>query len=425
LNSDSTTVGIPGSDFPGVKAVLKVSEGDRVSAGDVLFQDKRDSRICSFSPVSGRVAQIHRGARRTLTSISIVQSGGVEQGATEVAPAIPQDRGALITLLLGSGMWARLRQRPFGTIPLTTVKPRMLFISAMDSGEGAPDPMILLSQEMTAFRLGLELFSLLPTEETVLCLQKKLSIQPLKTGALKQVTFSGKQSGSLPGTHIHRLSNPTPDNPVFAIDYRTVIELGQLLSGMTTEAEHRVEISGEGISRPGIYAATPGTPIKLLLERAGGSMDLPNIRVVAGPALDGRQISSANAFLGVFENQLRVLAETPLKGSRGLPGLPVFDRTSLLAKICTRDIFAPTETNMNGAFASMVPAESIERVWPHRVPVIPLLRALVTEDDETALALGALAFIEEDMSRVSWACPGKYNYGQALRAFLDRIQLDM
>lgn len=425
MKSDLTTVGILGSDFPGVKPALKVSEGDCVSAGDVLFHDKRDSQICAFAPVSGLVLQIHRGVGRTLTSMAIAQEGLVEQGIPYVNRGVPDDREALTSALLISGLWARLRQRPFGTVPLTSIRPRKLFVTALESRPGAADPIALVQTEMAAFKLGLEAFCLLPTQETVLCLRQPLAILPMQKGLLRQVTFPGKHPNGLPGTHIHLLSNPTPDNPVLAVDARTVVELGQLLAGVTATADRTVDVSGEGLSRPGIYTAAPGASIRKLLEQAGGSVDLPNIRVIAGSALDGRQVGLNNAFLGVFEHQLQVLNETPLRGSRGLRGLPVFDRTGLLARIGLRGVFARTGTHMNGAIASMVPAESMERVWPHRVPVIPLLRALVTEDDDTALDLGALAFVEEDMSLVSWACPGKYDYGQALRAFLDRIQLDM
>ena len=425
MKSDLTTVGILGSDFPGVKPALTVSEGDSVSAGEVLFHDKRDSQICAFAPVSGQVLKIHRGAGRTLTSIAIAQEGLIAPSIPYLKQAAPEDRDALISVLLISGLWARLRQRPFGTVPLTSIRPRKLFVAALESRPGAADPIPFVQKEMAAFKLGLEAFCLLPTQETVLCLRQSLPILPMKKGLLRQITFPGKHPNGLPGTHIHLLSNPTPDNPVLAVDARTVVELGQLLSGVTGTADRSVDVSGEGLSRPGIYTALPGASIGALLEQAGGSFDLPNIRVIAGSALDGRQIGLNNAFLGVFEHQLQVLGETPLRGSRGLRGLPVFDRTGLFASIGLRDIFARTGTHMNGATASMVPAESMERVWPHRVPVIPLLRALVTEDDDTALDLGALAFVEEDMSLVSWACPGKYDYGQALRAFLDRVQLDM
>jgi Na+-transporting NADH:ubiquinone oxidoreductase subunit A len=425
LNSDLTTVGILGGDFPGVKPALKVSKGDSVSAGDVLFHDKRDSQICAFAPVSGQVLQIHRGPGRTLTSIAIAQEGLIEQGIPYVNHAVPEDRDVLISVLLVTGLWTRLRQRPFGTVPRTSIRPRKLFVTALESRPGAADPISLVQAELAAFKLGLEAFCLLPTEETILCLRQPLPLLPIKKGLLRQMTFPGKHPNGLPGTHVHLLSNPTPDNPVLVVDARTVVELGQLLSGVSATADRTVEVSGEGLSRPGIYTAVQGASIGKLLEQAGGSVDLPNIRVIAGSALDGRQVSLNNAFLGVFEHQLQVLNETPLRGSRGLRGLPVFDRTGFLARIGLRDIFARTGTHMNGAIASMVPAESMERVWPHRVPVIPLLRALVTEDDDTALDLGALAFVEEDMSLVSWACPGKYDYGQALRAFLDRIQLDM
>lgn len=429
LKPNLITVGVLGSDFPGVRPILMVDEGDKVSVGDKLFHDKRDAQICAFSPVSGRVNQILRGAGRALTAISIDQMDDSEPFVAGVDSTMPKNRDALIALLSASGLWTRLRQRPFGTVPLTNTRPQKLFISAMDSSPGVVDPITLIHQEMEAFRSGLEAFCLLPTEETFLCVKQTLPVAPVKSGSLQQVVFgrafSGNYAADLAGTHIHRLADPSPEHPVFSIDIRTVLELGWLLSGARAKKDRDVYISGKSLSRPGWYSAPPGASIKDLLAQAGGSFDQPNIRVVAGSTLAGRLVGTNSAYLGASEDQLQVLAEAPLMGSRGLPGLPLFDRTNLLARTGLNRIFPQVGTYLNGAIAGMVPAESIERVWPHSVPVIPLLRALLTEDDETALELGALAFVEEDMSLVSWACPGKYDYGQALRAFLKRVQQDL
>ena len=53
-----------------------------------------------------------------------------------------------------------------------------------------------------------------------------------------------------------------------------------------------------------------------------------------------------------------------------------------------------------------------------------LLRALIVEDMESAIALGALELDEEDIALCSFVCPGKYEYGPILRKNLTRIEAE-
>jgi Na+-transporting NADH:ubiquinone oxidoreductase subunit A len=51
-----------------------------------------------------------------------------------------------------------------------------------------------------------------------------------------------------------------------------------------------------------------------------------------------------------------------------------------------------------------------------------LLRALLVEDLDTAVALGALELDEEDLALASFVDCGKHDFGAALRRTLDQIR---
>ena len=51
-----------------------------------------------------------------------------------------------------------------------------------------------------------------------------------------------------------------------------------------------------------------------------------------------------------------------------------------------------------------------------------LLRALIVEDMESAVTLGALELDEDDLALCTFVCPGKYEYGPILRKNLTRIE---
>jgi len=53
---------------------------------------------------------------------------------------------------------------------------------------------------------------------------------------------------------------------------------------------------------------------------------------------------------------------------------------------------------------------------------VPLLRALLVGDTESAQKLGCLELDEEDLSLCTFLCPSKYEYGPVLRENLTQIE---
>ena len=79
-------------------------------------------------------------------------------------------------------------------------------------------------------------------------------------------------------------------------------------------------------------------------------------------------------------------------------------------------------TSQQGSPRAMVPIGTYEMVMPLDVLPTQLLRALLVRDTDTAQKLGVLELDEEDVALCSFVCPGKYNYGPALRACLETIE---
>ncbi len=57
-------------DFFGLTPRMFVKEGDQVSLGQPIFHDKSDESIKIASPVSGKIIEIVRGAKRKILNIS-------------------------------------------------------------------------------------------------------------------------------------------------------------------------------------------------------------------------------------------------------------------------------------------------------------------------------------------------------------------
>ncbi len=125
-------------DFPGVTPKVVVKEQEYVMAGGPLFIDKYHPEVKFVSPVSGVVTSVERGARRKV--LNIVVEAAAEQdyedfGKKNVAS---MDAEAVKSALLGAGLFAFIKQRPYDIIADPTVTPKGIFISAFDTNPLAP-----------------------------------------------------------------------------------------------------------------------------------------------------------------------------------------------------------------------------------------------------------------------------------------------
>ena len=75
-----TRVAVMADDFPGMKASMKVVEGETVKRGQVLFEDRMCPGVLHTAPGGGRIIGIHRGAKRALQSVVIDLSAAERAG---------------------------------------------------------------------------------------------------------------------------------------------------------------------------------------------------------------------------------------------------------------------------------------------------------------------------------------------------------
>ena len=132
----STEYAVRPADFGGITPKVLVKVGDAVLVGTPLFVDKATEQVKVVSPVSGTITAVERGERRKLLSIRI------QPDSVQVAKEfeLPNGEGdAMVRLLLESGLFAYLRQRPYDVVPTPGMAPRDIFVSAFSSMPLAAD----------------------------------------------------------------------------------------------------------------------------------------------------------------------------------------------------------------------------------------------------------------------------------------------
>ena len=403
---DADHVTLQPADYRGLAARPLVSVGDDVSRGQPVLADRHHPEVVCTSFVSGKVAKIERGHRRTLARVILRVEGDRErqfpQRERHRAEALPA--ADVRELLLTSGLWTSIRTRPFERIPNPGSTPRALFVTAIDTEPLAPDPAFVLSTRQQDFATGIRALSVLARGETWVCVAAGATIDVPESAHIRRVEFSGPHPAGLPGTHIHAAGLTITHEPdVWHIGYQDVAAFGELLTRGRLAGRRILSLAGTGIDRPRLVSVTPGAEISAFGLTEGAQ----NQRILAGPVSLGRP---AGAFVGRFDRQITVLSTEC--GSRGARGL----QRRIVQRLAGEDA-------QGARSGGMLPVETFERVWPYRTPPSLLLRALLIGNPEDAARLGCLGLAEDDLALLSLACPAGIDYGTALRRTLDQIEV--
>ena len=120
-------VAVKPTDFSGLVPRLLVKEGDAVQAGSPVMADKMHPEILFTSPVSGTVQEIVRGAKRKL--LAVLVKADAKQEYVDFGKEAPKSADETKELLLKTGLWGSLIQRPYGVMASLDVTPKAIFIS--------------------------------------------------------------------------------------------------------------------------------------------------------------------------------------------------------------------------------------------------------------------------------------------------------
>ncbi len=431
-------VALLASDYIGMKPRMLVLEGDEVLRGQPLFEDRKIPGVVHTAPAAGRVAAIHRGAKRALQSVVIDLNEAEQAGrptdadfqafkAYTGAAASSLSRDQVRDLLVESGLWVSLRTRPFGKVADPTRPPRSIFVTAIDTRPHAPDVALAISGRESAFNAGLAALGKLTDGPLFLCRSVGLNVGAAKIPNLRIEEFSGPHPAGLPGTHIHTLDPVGRERTAWHIGYSDVIAVGKLFQTGRLDLERVISLAGPMVKNPRLLRTRVGAHLGDLTE---GAFTPGELRVISGSVLDGTTaMGDITGFLGRYSLQVSALLEGREREFIGwlAPGFKVFSIVpTFLSKLMPgsdNQRFAMTTDTM-GSPRAMVPIGTYEEVMPLDILPTFLLRSLIAGDLEKSEQLGALELEEEDLALCTVVCPGKYDYGPILRKALTTIEAE-
>ena len=159
--------------FAGIVPKVLVKVGDKVKVGTPLMWDKAHPEIRLVAPVCGEVTAVNRGEKRKVLSVVIRPDGGTDSEAFD-APSNPAtaDAEAIKALLLQTGIWPYIKQRPNDRVAEPSLTPRDIFVTALDTAHLAPDLDYVVNGQEDTLQAGLAALTRLTSGRVYLGVQR-------------------------------------------------------------------------------------------------------------------------------------------------------------------------------------------------------------------------------------------------------------
>ena len=382
----SRSVAVLGNDYVGMKPTMLVEEGDSVSLGQPLFEDKKNPGVLITSPAGGKIEAINRGDRRALQSIVIeveaeekleeFKSFTTEEFVSATSESV---RHQLIT----SGMWAAFRTRPYSKIPSVDSSPSNIFISVLDTEPLSPDPEKIVNLRLEDFNLGISVLKRLVDCPIHISVSENSSLEIIEDEQVKKHRFSGPHPAGLVGTHMHYISPASLTNVNWTIGYQDLMAIGSLFKTGYVSTERVIALSGPQVNEPRYIKTRLGACTD---ELTAGELTQRENRIISGSVISGREAIGSYAYLGRYHNQISVIAEPNSKDREFMnwltPGPRKFSKIPLfLSSLFPKKIFK-FKALMNGSDRPIVPIGVYEEVLPLNMLPAMLLRNVVLMDTE-------------------------------------------
>ena len=413
--SSSPTYALNPDDFFGTTPKLLVKEGASLKAGDPIFFSKQDPRIKIVSPISGTIKAIERGPKRKIEKILIESNQSSEVRTHDVKNWDNLNRDALVALLLESGNWPFIKQRPYGTLANPDETPKAIFVSAIDTAPLAADQEYLLANHHENFQRGINVLNKLVDQAVFLGVDASHTAPFDHVENVQMYTVSGPHPAGNLSFHIQQLSPINMGEYVWTINPEDVVNLGRFFNDGVFSPQRTVAFAGNALKNPKYFTAKIGVELAPMIKEVKIMEDSP--RYINGDVLSGSS-TTASGHLGYYNNLVSVIPEG--NTYRMFGWLPFVDNSIMsLSNTSFSRLFNKKgfdiDTNLNGEERALVVTGEMEKVFPLDLYPMQLLKACMIEDIEKMEALGIYEVVPEDFGLIDYANTSKIEAQEIIR----------
>ena len=359
-------------DFQGLVPRLDVKEGDTVKKGDRLCHDRQFAEIVITSPVSGVVKEIKRGERRKIEAIIIEKN---EEGSARVFDV----KGDAKSILLESGLWACMTQRPYAVVPNPNVVPRDVFVTAFDSAPLAPDLMLEIKGKAKYVQRGIDVLASL-TEGKVYVGVRCGSGIAVKNAVVTE--FSGPHPAGNAGVQLANIKPVNKGETVWTLDIVTVARIGELFTEGTVPYDTIVAVSGPRANCPRYVRCEMGASLTSILN--ANEIQSENKRIINGNVLSG-VIATSEDFLRFPYRHITIIDELDNPGEfmgwASLSPRKFSVYRSFFSWLCPRKP-VNLDAKLNGGERAIVMSGEYDKMLPMDIYAEFLVKSVIAFDIE-------------------------------------------
>ena len=404
-------------DFTGVTPKLLVKAGDKVKAGTPLFFNKYDERVLFTSPVSGTVTAVNRGEKRLVLNVTVAADAEQTYEKFEVPDLSAASREDVVALLLKSGLWPMIIQRPYGIIANPSDKPKAVFVSAFDSAPLAPDYDYVLSSEKQNLQTGLNVLKRLTDGKVHLSMHEGSEGSFRNLEGVELHTFRGKHPAGNVGVQINRLDPINKGERVWTVNIQSVAIIGRLFNEGRVDMSKTIAVAGSEVVRAQYCRIVSGAPVaSILKDNIQPQGEGQSVRIISGNVLSGVK-TPADGHIGFYADMLSVIPEGNHHELLGWI-MPRFGKFSVsrtyFSWLCPKKAYN-LDTNLNGGERPFVVTGLYEKYLPMDIYPTYLLKAVLAEDIDKMENLGIYEVVEEDLALCEFVDPSKIEMQAILR----------
>ncbi len=397
-------VAVKPTDFKGFSPRLLVKEGDKVLAGSPVLADKQRQDILLTSPVSGTVQEIVRGEKRKLLAVLVKPDGA--NAAVDFGACKPSGLKAEETkeLLLKSGLWPFIIQRPYGVVADPALTPKAIFVSAFSTAPLAADTEFVFKDEVPAIQAAVTAVSKLAPVNV--CVNSEASAFAKLADAKIYVVNGKKHPAGNVGVQISHISPIKKGETVWTLSLLALAAIGKVLTTGKLDLTRKVAVTGPVAVDPSYVTTLPGMPVKALAGYYDGSVET---RFISGDVLTGENVGEGG-YLGFFDNQVTLIKEGREREVLGWAKPFRFNQFS--SSMAYFSWLLPKkkynmDTNTHGGVRAFVVSDVYGKVLPMDLFPVYLIKACLAGDIEKMEKFGIYEVLPEDFALCEFVDPSK------------------
>lgn len=422
-----STYAIVPDDYVGLTPKLSVQVGDRVLAGAPIVYHKASPELKLTSPVSGEVVAINRGAKRKILSIEVRPDATQEYKSFDVSALDAKSREDLLGLLLESGLFAFIKQRPYDRIANPAVAPRDIFVTANFTAPLAPNFDFVSEKYQRELELACRALARLTTGKLYLGLAPGARQLPAIPN-VEQVVVRGAHPAGLVGTLIGLVAPINKEETVWTLKATDLLAIGKFLSTGRVDYSRLVAITGSEAKQLGYMQVLPGLR---LAEAFPGALSKhkEHTRIIDGDVLTGQKFDEGHTFISYQCDQISIIPEgDDVHDMFGwaLPGFGKFSMSrTFFSWLTPKSKEYVLDARLQGGVRAMIMSGEYDKVFALDIYPEFLLKSIIAFNITDMENRGIYEVAPEDFCVCEFVDTSKMPLQQIVRQGLDELYKEM